>query len=380
MSVTDYEVIDTETGEVRTNGTAVAVRRTEHQIARREMVGGLLRPVASPEEVLSAQNEVRTLVAKALVKDRDFGVIPGTNKPTLLKPGAERINAAYGIAAEYAVVEKEIDHDRPVSFVKRTWKWGQVRGEKIWTETPGQSEGLYRYVVECRLVHRASGAIVGQGIGSCSTMESKYIDRPRDLENTVLKMASKRAYIAATLNTHGLSDQFTQDIEDNPEAFGAGEAEPARSSNGNGRKASGEKLPTCPKCDGPCWDNRADNEKRKAEGKKPGPAFKCKDKGCAEPIWDWPPKEEDPNAFANEMDRLIGTINSMLRELKRIDPERAAKAESYAEGIIFLPSVTLDQIRQVGGNVKKALQEAEEVAAVLESAEPEEGGNRGFEF
>lgn len=233
MATTEYEVIDHETGEVHTNGTAVA--RVNHNIARRELVGGLLRPVASPDEVLEAQNEVRAMVAKALQKDRDFGVIPGTQKPTLLKPGAERINAAYGLGAEYNIAEKEIDHDRPISYVKRTWEWHPtIRGKKEWSEAPGQSEGLYRYVVECRLIHRASGVVIGQGIGSCSTMESKYIDRPRDLENTVLKMASKRAYIAATLNTHGLSDQFTQDIEDNPEAFGLGKVAPARDSQSAG--------------------------------------------------------------------------------------------------------------------------------------------------
>src|SRR5690606_25684207 len=88
------------------------------------------------------------------------------------------------------------------------WVWQDKNTED------GLSLGLYRYVVECRLVHRASGVTVGQGIGSCSSMESKYIDRPRDSENTILKMACKRAYIAATLNTHGLSDQFTQDMED----------------------------------------------------------------------------------------------------------------------------------------------------------------------
>lgn len=220
MATAEYEVTDTETGEV----TSVPAR-VQNSIARREQVGGLLRPVAAPDEVLEAQNQVREMVSKALQKGRDFDTIPGTNKPTLLKPGAERINAAYGLAAEYHLVEREIDHDRPVHYVKRTWEWGQRKGEKIWTETPGQSEGLYRYVVECRLIHRASGIVIGQGIGSCSTMESKYIDRPRDLENTVLKMASKRAYIAATLNTHGLSDQFTQDVEDNPQAFG-GEAAP----------------------------------------------------------------------------------------------------------------------------------------------------------
>src|SRR5690606_31699734 len=187
---------------------------------------------AAPEQVLEAQNEVRELVARALQKGRDYGTIQGTEKPTLLKPGAERINAAYGLAAEYHIVEREIDHDREVRWTKRKKRWAnKFHGDRdfTWEEEAGVSLGLYRYVTECRLIHRASGVMVGQGLGSCSTMESKYVDRPRDMENTVLKMAEKRAYIAATLNTHGLSDQFTQDIEDNPEAFGAG-----NNSNGSG--------------------------------------------------------------------------------------------------------------------------------------------------
>lgn len=186
-------------------------------LAQREQVAGLIRPVAPPSEVLAAQNETRELIAKALERGRDYGEIPGTNKPTLLKPGAERICAAFGAFPRYTVVELEVDHDRAVEYVKRTWKWGQKRGEKVWTETPGKSEGLYRYVVQCELVHRASGVVIGQGLGSCSTMESKYIDRPRDLENTVIKMAEKRALVGAVLNTFGLSDQFTQDVEDLPQ-------------------------------------------------------------------------------------------------------------------------------------------------------------------
>jgi hypothetical protein len=56
-------------------------------------------------------------------------------------------------------------------------------------------------------------------VAACSTLESKYIDRPRDSENTVVQMAAKRAYIAAIRQTLGLSDQFTQDVEDQKERF-----------------------------------------------------------------------------------------------------------------------------------------------------------------
>lgn len=208
------EEVDVETGEVLPVTHPDVVRGSE--LERRQKVSGMLRPVAQPEDVLAAQTETRNLVSKALEEGRDFGTIPGTHKPSLLKPGAERINAAFGVAPRYRVTEREIDHDREVH-----WQKQNRHGER-----EGTSYGLYRYVVECELVHRESGVPVGQGIGSCSTMESKYIDRPRDLENTVLKMAQKRAFIAATLNAYGLSDQFTQDIEDNPSAFGSGSSGP----------------------------------------------------------------------------------------------------------------------------------------------------------
>jgi len=165
----------------------------------------LLRPVAPVGEILAAQNEARQVIQQALVNGRDYGVVPGTGgKATLFKPGAERVNAAFGAAATFKIVEREVDHDRAVQYTKR--------GRE------GASVGLYRYVVNCTLVQRETGLPLGEGIGVCSTMESKYVDRPRDLENTVLKMAEKRALIAATLVAYGLSDQFTQDAEDSPVA------------------------------------------------------------------------------------------------------------------------------------------------------------------
>jgi len=175
----------------------------------------LLRLVTQPQEMLAAQDEIRDFIAKALVSERDYGVIPGTEKKdrdgqkvekrTLLKPGAEKIALAFGCTVVTRIIEREIDHDRVVKWQKKTkqWKDRQFVG---WKVEEGESIGLYRYVVAVDLVD-ATGAIVGTGIGSCSTMESKYIDRPRDCENTALKMAFKRAHF-------GLSDAFQQDLED----------------------------------------------------------------------------------------------------------------------------------------------------------------------
>jgi hypothetical protein len=195
--------------EDKTNNETTAIAVVENRPRH-----ALLRPVASAGDLIAAQKETHELIRSALEKGRDYGEIPGTDKPTLLKPGAERINLAFGVYPRYSVAEQEVDHIVEIPWKKRKWRWGEKRGEKIWEELSGTSLGLYRYVVKCELVLRGSGDVVGEGIGSCSTLESKYIDRPRDLENTVLKMAQKRAFVAATLNAYALSDRFTQDMED----------------------------------------------------------------------------------------------------------------------------------------------------------------------
>ena len=155
----------------------------------------LLRPIAKAADFIAVHTETAALIRDALQKDRDYGKVPGTAKDTLLKPGAERLCLAFGLRAAFEIMEQEVDHDRE----------NRHKG--------GVSYGLYRFSVRC-LVYGPDGREVGQGIGSCSSLESKYISRPRDSENTVLKMAKKRALVDAVLSTLGLSDRFTQDVEE----------------------------------------------------------------------------------------------------------------------------------------------------------------------
>lgn len=200
----------------------------------------IIRPVATPALLVEAHKEVANLIQAALERGRDYGVIPGTGtKPTLLKPGAERLAIAFGSFPRYSILDKEIDHDREVTWTKRKKVWDpKVRGKSTFEEVTGTSRGVYRYVVRCELVLRASGLVVSDHIGSCSSLESKYIDRPRDCENTVLKVAEKRAFVGACLNGFGLSDRFTADLDDREEepeqpAPAAKRATPAASSNGD---------------------------------------------------------------------------------------------------------------------------------------------------
>jgi len=153
----------------------------------------------------------------------DYGVIPGTNKPTLLKPGAERLCAAFGLDPDFELVNsiEKWDADAP----------------------------MFHYQYKCKLIHIESGKVLATALGSCNSMEAKYRWRwlwPNEVQdmdtsgmvirktrngktqyradnddvfsivNTIDKMAQKRALIAAVLIGCNASDHFTQDIEDMP--------------------------------------------------------------------------------------------------------------------------------------------------------------------
>jgi hypothetical protein len=91
-----------------------------------------------------------TIQHELLVKDVDFGQIPGTNKPTLLKPGAEKLCSLFGLSPSFELEQ-----------VIEDWT-----GEKF----SGVPFFYYRY--KCRLTK--NGVLIGEGIGSCNSWESKY--------------------------------------------------------------------------------------------------------------------------------------------------------------------------------------------------------------
>lgn len=158
--------------------------------------------------------QFQQMVNSTLSNNQDYGIIPGTQKPTLLKPGAEKILMLLGLSSEYNVIEKVEDWDK----------------------------GIFAYTIKCQLFKGTQ--LITEGIGSCNSKEDKYryrwvyekdvpsqydketlkknnygkyrIDNDEifSVVNTILKMAKKRAQVDATLTVASLSDVFTQDIED----------------------------------------------------------------------------------------------------------------------------------------------------------------------
>lgn len=173
----------------------------------------------SAVEIRQRVNLVQEVMQGIMKRETHYGTIPGTQKPTLYKPGAEVLCVTFRVAQEYKIEDLSI-------------------------------QGVARYRITCVGRHQLTGGALGEGVGECSSSEEKYkwrgvickaeldatpenlrrkkyykngntVDQvrtePADLANTILKMACKRAMIAMTLNVTAASDIFTQDIEDLPE-------------------------------------------------------------------------------------------------------------------------------------------------------------------
>ena len=157
------------------------------------------------EEAKTFNDEMNRFIESVLVAGTDYGVIPHCNKPTLLKSGAEKILNYLGLIARTEIVNRVEDYNT----------------------------GFFSYECKVFLIDY-NGVVKGEGIGITNTREGRYAKSSGyAVQNTVLKMAKKRALVDAALNVGNLSARFTQDMEDlNPEP-----GKPVNSNTGgNGRK------------------------------------------------------------------------------------------------------------------------------------------------
>lgn len=242
-----------EVREVRTN--AVIERQSSAVIA-----ADVLEQAKTQRELL------RRYVSGQMVEGTDYGVIPGTQKKTLLKPGAEKLTELF----------------------RCTPKFTRTKSVEDWEKS------LFHYEFACEIISRDTDIVLAVGVGSCNSRESRYrwrngerlcpacgkatiikgkaeygggwmcfakkggcgakfgdhdksitdqvvgrVENPDvcDQVNTILKMAKKRALVDATLSLARCSDIFTQDLED-------GDDEPERTPPAQPQPQSQSPAPT----------------------------------------------------------------------------------------------------------------------------------------
>lgn len=157
---------------------------------------------------LNAMSTISKTIKAALVNgiDNDYAVIPGTGKPSLLQPGARKICLLFGLVPFYEVQYQNADYDKVFTVTMTGTK--KLTGEK-YTKTT-ESLGTFNYVIRC-ILKDSNNRIISTGIGQCTNKEKGKTDMA---ENSVLKLAKKRALIDAVLGIADMSSAFTQDLED----------------------------------------------------------------------------------------------------------------------------------------------------------------------
>jgi hypothetical protein len=224
-------------------------------VVRSETALPMPRRAQLTAELLKEEREQRQLLAQyvktCMVEGTDYGRIPGKDKPTLLKPGAEKLIDLFHCTPEFSLVP-EFSHE---DF----------------------EAGFFKYTFRCRILSRNTGAVLAEGYGSANSRESQFRWRAAnrkcpacgqesiiqgkakygggwvcfkkkggcgerydesderitqqqvgrvvnediaDLDNTILKIAKKRAQVDGAIALARCSDMFTQDVEDFPAALG----------------------------------------------------------------------------------------------------------------------------------------------------------------
>jgi hypothetical protein len=173
---------------------------------------------------------VRHAMEEVMKKDMHFGTIPGTQKPTLYDAGATTILSLFHIALDPETEDLSTPDEirYRVRQVARHAPTGTLLGSAYGEASTNEEKYKWRRAVckeefegtpeDRRRVKWAKGR---DGVYSINQVRTE----PADLANTVLKMAAKRARVAATLQVTGASDVFAQDLEDLPPEIVEGLAE-----------------------------------------------------------------------------------------------------------------------------------------------------------
>lgn len=138
----------------------------------------------------------------------DYGVIPGTKKKTLLKPGAEKLLKLFGLGARVRLADKTIDKEANFAiFIYRAEVY-HLRSNVIIAECEGSANSQEVKYKE-RTVWRKKKLPNGKEVSESTKEETPIFD----VLNTLMKMSQKRAMIGATITATAASDYFTQDME-----------------------------------------------------------------------------------------------------------------------------------------------------------------------
>ena len=164
----------------------------------------------SLQALTEQRNLLKIFIEKQLVQNADYGIIPGTPKPSLYKPGAEKLTNIFKLGSRIINNVKTIDIKSNYAQIDITMEVYQLATGKALSTCEGIANSH-----ESKNRYRAKYEWVGGKKIKVGEIETPI----GDLLNTLSKMAQKRALVGAVILATNASDFFTQDLEDMPDIF-----------------------------------------------------------------------------------------------------------------------------------------------------------------
>ena len=188
------------------------------------------------DDLVHQTQKILQIKEKAMRDGVHYGIIPKTRKPSLWKPGAEKLCRAFKLAPQFETTSRD-DPNRTINW--RKWSYNERK------EIEGSTMGYIEYDSRCTLTHIPTGEVVAKNVSaSCNNFERKYRSlNPYDVKNTLEKMSEKRSMVAAVLIGTCASDIFTQDIDDLPQLLDVDDEAPdVKPANNNKNTANNNNV------------------------------------------------------------------------------------------------------------------------------------------
>lgn len=201
----------------------------------------VVQPAQELDQFGTEKKDIRKLVKSQMKEGIDFGVIPGTDKKTLLQPGAEKLAKFFGLQPIFELTKEAEDWDKGFFYYRYKCK--------LFRNFP-----LTRMTEDGRVeVYDIKSILIGEAERSCNSREKKYLyttvadrfataeqkanavgqftrkergytnlylrlkntpEESADDVNTIESMAQKRALVAAVRTATMASDIFLEEVSD----------------------------------------------------------------------------------------------------------------------------------------------------------------------
>lgn len=201
------------------------------------------RFVMEPAEAAELDEQLRTCMRAVLKPEVDFGVIPGMgNKPSLFKPGAQKLIQWFGFGFTNDEVKTERDDpEHPSGIADKARRIGVTYRCTVYKEladgrrvTVATCEAYAGYDEDKFYVPLEKAQAKAEENERMWARKDNRAPRPEKWEkateyrapwNSVVKMCEKRSLVGAAIDATAAAGLFTQDLEDMrgsaPEADGA---------------------------------------------------------------------------------------------------------------------------------------------------------------